>query len=102
MRFVVRLLFHRGRIVPWRDVTNAVPLVGDLRIEKGRSEERRRGVRYATINATGDVRGGRELPTLYDPVLTGMSPLAFTLSGHESVDGVMYCQAWHVSNVERW
>jgi len=34
MRFAIRFLRHRGRILPWREVVNQEPRVGDLRIEE--------------------------------------------------------------------
>ena len=34
MRFAVRPLRYRGRILPWREVVNRPALVGDLRIEE--------------------------------------------------------------------
>jgi len=47
MRFAVRLLRYRGRILPWREVINRPTLVGDLRIEEVRDEELRRYLRTA-------------------------------------------------------
>src|SRR5258707_12676112 len=42
MRYVVRFLRQRGRILPWREVINRAPKYGDLRIEECRDEELRR------------------------------------------------------------
>ena len=39
MRFAVRPLRYRGRILPWREVINRPALVGDLRIEECRDED---------------------------------------------------------------
>ena len=39
MRFVVRFLRDRGRVLPWRDVMNQAPKYGDLRIEEYRSPD---------------------------------------------------------------
>jgi hypothetical protein len=33
VRFQVRFLRYRGRILPWREIANRPALVGDLRIE---------------------------------------------------------------------
>ena len=38
MRFAVRFLRHRGRALPWRDVINRPPCIGDVRIEETRDE----------------------------------------------------------------
>ena len=98
MRFAVRLLFHRGRILAWRDVINKPALVGDLRVEACNDTERKRCIRYAVLQAVDAVRPRDDEPTLYDPVLTGMSPAAFALTGFERIDGAMYAQSWHVSS----
>ena len=39
MRFAIRLLGIRGRILPWRDVINQTPRIGDLRIEESLDRE---------------------------------------------------------------
>jgi hypothetical protein len=49
MRFAVRFLRHRGRILPWRDVMNQEPRTGDLRIEECLDSELRRYVRTARL-----------------------------------------------------
>jgi len=38
MRFAVRFLRYRGRIVPYREVVNRPALVGELRIEECHDE----------------------------------------------------------------
>jgi hypothetical protein len=50
VRFCVRFLRYRGRILPWREVANRPAKVGDLRIEECRDEELRRFVRTATLH----------------------------------------------------
>ena len=97
MRFVVRLLRHRGRILPWREVANWVPKRGDLRIEECRDEELRRYVRTARLFDEANVRPSNVLPELLDVRIMAMSPQAFTLTGFERVDGIEYAQSWLVS-----
>lgn len=97
MRFVVRLLRHRGRILPWREVANRVPKRGDLRIEECRDEEMRRYVRTARLFDEANVRPSKVLPELLDVRIMAMSPQAFTLTGFERVDGIEYAQSWLVS-----
>ena len=98
MRFTIRLLRYRGRIVPWRDVLNRPPRTGDIRIEELRDDELHRYVRTARLfpdEAT--VVFGTALPELYDVCVIGMSQQAFTLAGLERIDGVDYAQSWLVS-----
>jgi hypothetical protein len=45
MRFAIRFLRYRGRILPWREVMNQDPRTGDLRIEECLDEELHRYVR---------------------------------------------------------
>src|SRR5712691_6323844 len=97
MRFVVRFLRKRGRILPWREVINRAPKWGDLRIEECRDEELRRYVRTARLFDEVNVLPSNTLPELLDVRIMTMSPQAFTLTGFERVDGVEYAQSWLVS-----
>jgi hypothetical protein len=96
MRFAIRLLRYHGRILPWRDVVNQPPLVGDLRIEQTHDEELRRYVRAAFIWDECSVLPSRDRPCLFDVHIVAMSPQAFSLSGFERVDGAEYMQSWLV------
>ena len=49
MRFAIRFLRHRGRILPWRDVMNQEARIGDLRIEECLDAELHRYVRVARL-----------------------------------------------------
>ena len=97
MRFAVRLLRHRGRILPWRDVVNQEPRVGDLRIEECLDAELHRYVRTARLFDVSSPIYSRNLPELLDVRLMAMSPQAFTLAGFERVVGVEYAQSWLVA-----
>jgi hypothetical protein len=98
MRFAVRLLRHRGRVIPWRDVVNRVPKIGDIRIEELRDDELHRYVRTARLFPDdGGVIFGLALPELYDVRVIGMSQQAFTLAGLERVDGIDFAQSWLIS-----
>jgi hypothetical protein len=94
MRFAVRFLRHRGRIIPWRLVANQPAKVGDLRIEECRDEELHRYVRSAKLFADDTTRYSAALPELLDVRLISMSPQAFTLAGFERVEGTEYAQSW--------
>ncbi len=98
MRFAVRFLRHRGRVIPWREVVNRAPRVGEVRIEETRDEELRRYVRTAKLFPDDAAVANRSpLPQLYDVRVIGMSQQAFTLAGLERIDCVEYAQSWLVS-----
>jgi len=98
VRFAVRRLRYRGRVVPWRDVVNRAPEVGDVRIEEIRDDELRRYVRTARLFPDdGRVVAGTVLPELFDVRVIGMSQQAFTLAGLERIDGAEFAQSWLVS-----
>ena len=99
MRFAVRLLRYRGRVIPWREVVNRTPAICDMRIEERRDDELRRYVRTAKLfPLDGLPRMAVELPQLHDVRVIGMSQQAFTLAGVERVDTVEYAQSWLVSS----
>ncbi len=98
MRFVVRFLRHRGRIVPWRTVANQRAKVGDLRTEETRDEELHRYVRSAKLFPDEAIRHSVQYPELHDVRIISMSPQAFTLAGFERVEGAEYAQSWLIGN----
>lgn len=97
MRFAVRFLRYRGRIVPYREVVNRPALVGELRVEECHDDELHRYLRTATLHheSVSTYRAG--VPRLYDVRLMAMSALAFTLTGLERINGVEYAQSWLVT-----
>ena len=97
MRFSVRFLRHRGRLIPWRTVANQPAKVGDLRVEETRDDELHRYVRTAKLFSDEVIVYSTALPELHDVRLVAMSPRAFTLAGFERIDGVEYAQSWLVA-----
>jgi hypothetical protein len=97
MRFAIRFLRHRGRILPWRDAVNQSARIGDLRIEECLDEELHRYVRTARLFDTDSVIYSIQRPELLDVRLMAMSPQAFTLTGFERMVGVEYAQSWIVT-----
>jgi hypothetical protein len=98
VRFAVRFLRHKGRVIPWRDVVNRLPKVGDVRIEEIRDDELRRYVRTARLFPDdGSVVFGTNVPELHDVRVIGMSQQAFTLAGLERIEGAEFAQSWLVS-----
>lgn len=100
MRFAIRLLRYRGRILPWREIDNRPAIVGDLRIEECRDEDLRRNLKVASIWADGNGLQSKALPHLYDVHIVGMSPQAFALTGFERVEAVEYMQSWIVQRCD--
>lgn len=97
MRFAVRFLRYRGRVIPWRDVVNRPPRIGEMRIEETRDDELRRYVRTAKLfPIEGGSLASLQLPQLHDVRMIGMSQQAFTLAGLERIDSVEYAQSWLV------
>lgn len=96
MRFKVYPLRYRGRRLAWRDVINGPSYVGDLRThEMTAGDERFLVASLFPDDPASDDR----LPPLYEPVLTGMAPLAMWLRGFERIDRGRECfatvQEWH-------
>ena len=97
MRFAVRFLRFKGRVIPWRDVVNRPPKVGDIRIEEIRDDELRRYVRTARLFPDdGSVVLNTAVPALQDVRIIGMSQQALTLAGLERVDGAEFAHSWLV------
>ena len=94
VRFAIRSLRHRGRVIPRRTIANQPARIGDLRIEEWRDDELHRYVRAAKLFTDGDTRYSTALPELLDVRIVSMSPQAFTLMGFERIEGTEYAQSW--------
>ena len=101
MRFAIRFLRQRGRVLPWREVVNQAPRIGDLRIEESLDRDLHRYVRAARLFNAESAIYSSALPELLDVRITAMSPQAFTLTGFERVGGVEYAQSWLVAECSR-
>lgn len=87
---------YGDRILLSPEAVNRQALTCDLRVEQCYDEELRRHVRMARLLDPGTPCHAKQLPTLLDVRLIGMSPSAFSLSGFERVEGVEYAQSWLV------
>jgi hypothetical protein len=100
MRFMVRSLRSCGRRLPWREVRNGPAYTGDLITYELQAKTSR--VFVATI-AGPDPAGTKALPDPYEPVLAGISTLAFRLRGFERHEGgegpYAVVQEWHCESV---
>lgn len=97
MRFSVVQMRHRGRALPRRALANGAASSGDLRVEQVFDEHLHRYVRLARLIDPDRPAAADQLPPLYDATIMAMSPLAFTLTGFERLDGVDYAQSWLVT-----
>ena len=80
MIFKVRLMRRGGRRLSWLEIANNPSYTGELMTLDGRSNEG--CYQYAELTAVGGLTK-RLLPLLYEPVLTGIAPLAMVLRGFE-------------------
>jgi hypothetical protein len=71
VRFAVRPLRYRGRILPWREVINRPALVGDLRIEECCDEELHRNLRTALLWDECSILLSEDRPRLLDVHIIG-------------------------------
>jgi hypothetical protein len=83
MRFKVYLLRHRGRRLAWREVLNGPHCIGDLvthHITIGRE-------RFTVLTLQSDDPPiPSPIPSLYEAVLLGFSPLALRIRGFERIE----------------
>ena len=93
VRFSVRFLRFRGRVVPARQVANQRPQVGDLRIEECHDELLKRTLRIARLVDLLHIVN-QDVPQLLDVKVVAMSPQAFTLTGFERIDEAEFAQSW--------
>ena len=95
MRLSVVVMFERGRPRGRDELTRTPPICGDLRVEHRNDSTRNRAVRVARLMVLNDANDDL-LPPLESVELVSMSPVAFTLSGVERMDGVYFAQSWLV------
>ena len=100
MIFKVYLMRRGGRRLSSREIVNGPVYVGDIRTATGQCKEF--SYEMAELIAIGGV-SEQLLPPLYEPVLTGMAPLAMVLRGFERLkepEGYYsVVQEWHCEMV---
>lgn len=97
MRFAVRRLRLRGRVLDRIEVANQQPVIGDLRVEEVLDALLGRYIRTARLRSDTHALGDSLLPDLLDAHLVSMSPTAFSLTGFERVAASEYAQSWLVT-----
>lgn len=93
MHFLVTPMRERGLARPWPEIRGSVPVRGDLRVNNEMCEAMNRTSNVARVNV-GMPLDADPLPALLDAFMSGMATNAFTMSGVELVDGVLYAQSW--------
>ena len=97
MRFAVRRLRLRGRVLGRIEVANQQPVIGDLRVEEVLDALLGRYIRTARLRSDTHALGDSLVPDLLDAHLVSMSPTAFSLTGFERVATSEYAQSWLVT-----
>lgn len=96
MIFKVYLMRIGGRRRSWRDILNSVGYVGDLRTM---TEKRGDAIYTQALLVSTGALAQSQLPTLYEPVLVGIAPMALQLRGFERMkepEGFYsVVQEWH-------
>jgi len=94
--FKVYLMRRGGRKLSWRDTINGPAFIGDLTL--GNVTSRNGVFKVAQLITPGGIATVL-LPPLYEPVLTGIAPLAMVLRGFERMkepEGYYsVIQEWH-------
>jgi hypothetical protein len=96
MLFEVRRQRIRGVPIPKHELSLAVPVRGDLRVQEGPAEAMgRRVCRVATLHALDRAIEDQLLPPLHDVSLLWMAPAGMVLGGIEFEGGAGFLQTWH-------
>ena len=93
MYFLITPMRDRGVARPWPEIRASVPVRGDLLVNNEMCEAMNRTADVARVNI-GMPLEPDPLPPLLDAFMSGMATNAFTMSGVELVDGVLYAQSW--------
>jgi hypothetical protein len=102
MLFEVRRQRIRGVPIPKHELSSAVPVRGDLRVQEGPAEAMgRRVCRVATLHALDRTIKDQLLPPLHDVCLLWMAPIGMVLGGIEFEGGAAFLQTWHCVPWER-
>jgi hypothetical protein len=78
----------------WREIRHAPSIRGDINIRNQLCEQLNRTSDVAEIRPAGMPLDAVPLLPLLDARLSGMATNAFTLSGLEEINGVLYAQSW--------
>lgn len=94
MYFLITRMRDKGVARDWKAIRQAVGIRGDINIRPQMCALLNRSSDIAEILPQGMPLDAVPLPPLLDARLSGMATNAFTLSGLEEIDGVLYAQSW--------
>ena len=95
MYFLITPMREKGVARPWKDIHGSNPVRGDINISNKMCEQLNRTSDIAMLRPNGMPCDRVPLSPLLDARLSGMATNAFTISGLEEVDGVLYAQSWY-------
>jgi hypothetical protein len=99
MYFLITVMRERGVARSWKDIHGATPIRGDINIRNQMCQQLNRTSDIAEMNPPGMPLDKVPLLPLLDARISGMATNAFTLSGLEEIDGVLYAQSWYCREV---
>jgi hypothetical protein len=94
MYFLITRMREKGVARDWKMIRQTVGIRGDINIRPQMCALLNRSSDIAEIRPQGMPLDAVPLPPLLDARLSGMATNAFTLSGLEEIDGVLYAQSW--------
>lgn len=95
MYFLITPMREKGVARPWKDIHGDPPIRGDINIRNKMCEKLNRTSDIAELRPQGMPLSKVPLRPLLDARLSGMATNAFTISGLEEIDGVLYAQSWY-------
>lgn len=93
MYFLITRMREKGVARPWTDIRHSVPIRGDVNICNEMCQALNRTSDIASVRGPMPLEPSALLPLL-DARVSVMATNAFTLSGLEEIDGVLYAQSW--------
>lgn len=94
MYFLITRMREKGVARDWKVIRQTVGIRGDINIKPQMCALLNRSSEIAELRPQGMPLDSVPLPPLLDARLSGMATNAFTLSGLEEIDGVLYAQSW--------
>jgi hypothetical protein len=95
MYFLITKMRERGVARSWPEIRRDAGIRADINICNEMCQLLNRDSEIARLRPQSMPLDPVPLPPLLDARLSGMATNAFTLSGLEEVDGVLYAQSWY-------
>lgn len=95
MYFFITVMREKGVARPWKEIRGATPIRGDININNEMCQALNRTSDIAIMRPPSMPLDKVPLLPLLDARISGMATNAFTISGLEEIDGVLYAQSWY-------